>query len=117
MSQGTLGLPCSNVGSKTIRKSRTNYRIRRLHLSRLLLVQDARHPSPRITRTLGKELCVLRRYLLQLRTTSLGASACITGKAMTHGSFTLAVEYFLRSSCVWQLTCSIFFRSRGLASR
>ena len=31
----------------------TNYRIRRLRLSRLLLVQEARHPSPRIIRTLG----------------------------------------------------------------
>ena len=32
---------------------RTNYRIRRLRLSRLLLVQEARHPSPRIIRTFG----------------------------------------------------------------
>jgi len=30
-----------------------NYRIRRLRLSRLLLGQAARHPSPRIIRTLG----------------------------------------------------------------
>src|SRR5208337_5305157 len=33
----------------------TNYRIRRLRLSRLLLVQEARHPSPRIIKTLGHE--------------------------------------------------------------
>jgi len=32
---------------------RTNYRIRRHRLSRLLLVQEARHPSPRIIRTFG----------------------------------------------------------------
>jgi hypothetical protein len=32
---------------------RTNYRIRRLRLSRHLLGQAARHPSPRIIRTLG----------------------------------------------------------------
>src|SRR5271165_4755591 len=32
----------------------TNYRIRRLRLSRLLLVQEARHPSPRIIRTLAR---------------------------------------------------------------
>ena len=32
---------------------RTNYRIRRLRLSRLLLVQETRHPSPRIIRTFG----------------------------------------------------------------
>jgi hypothetical protein len=31
-----------------------NYRIRRLRLSRLLLGQEARHPSPRIIRTLGE---------------------------------------------------------------
>src|SRR5271165_5371857 len=36
-----------------IEKCRTNYRIRRLRLSRLLLVQEARHPSPRIIRTFG----------------------------------------------------------------
>jgi hypothetical protein len=35
---------------------RTNYRIRRLRLSRLLLMQAARHPSPRIIRTLGNLL-------------------------------------------------------------
>ena len=34
------------------RAYRTNYRIRRLRLSRLLLVQETRHPSPRIIRTL-----------------------------------------------------------------
>ena len=37
------------------RTRRTSYRIRRLRLSRLLLVQEARHPSPRIIRTLGKK--------------------------------------------------------------
>jgi hypothetical protein len=31
--------------------SNDGYRIRRLRLSRLLLVQEARHPSPRIIRT------------------------------------------------------------------
>jgi hypothetical protein len=40
-----------------------NYRIRRLHLSRLLLVQPARHPSPRIIRTFGK---FMRAYLVPL---------------------------------------------------
>ena len=34
----------------------TNYRIRRLRLSRLLLEQAARHPSPRIIRTFGNNV-------------------------------------------------------------
>jgi mannose-6-phosphate isomerase-like protein (cupin superfamily) len=43
----------SNIPSQTCR---TNYRIRRLRLSRLLLVQEARHPSPRIIWTLGSSM-------------------------------------------------------------
>ena len=38
----------------SIERKVPNYRIRRLRLSRLLLVQPARHPSPRIIRTFGK---------------------------------------------------------------
>ena len=50
--RGILG---SHRGKRLQRsdKCRTNYRIRRHRLSRLLLVQEARHPSPRIIRTLG----------------------------------------------------------------
>src|ERR1017187_7746281 len=46
-SNGSTALP------RLTRISLTNYRIRRLRLSCLLLVQESRHPSPRIIRTLA----------------------------------------------------------------
>src|ERR1019366_4545177 len=45
--------PC---GQPVVTTHLTIYRIRRLRLSRVLLVQAARHSSPRIIRTLGDEL-------------------------------------------------------------
>ena len=66
---------------------RTNYRIRRLRLSRLLLGQETRHPSSRIIRTFGRMRQLTPSFLRSSMKVGIGVALVFLAEYVRSGYF------------------------------